>query len=183
MRKYFLMALLGASFFSTGAFAKSDAFKTYGDIAQFAIPAGALGISYFKDDAEGEKQWLRDMIASMTVTEVTKYATNNTYLGVRPGKSDPGHSFPSGHTAAACAGSAYLGKRYGWEYGLPAFGLAAATGVSRVNAQEHHWRDVIAGCAISYGVTQFFVTKEGEEQLYPVIGPEMIGFRLAMPLH
>jgi membrane-associated phospholipid phosphatase len=164
----------------TASLAGSDILQSYGDVMQFALPAAALGITALKDDSEGYKQWLRDMAASMTVTYAVKYAANNSTLGQRPHKNDGGYSFPSGHTAAACAGSAYLGKRYGWEYGVPAFGLAALTGYSRINAREHHWRDVIAGCALSYAMTEFFVTRQGMENIIPVIGPDFIGFRFAM---
>lgn len=182
-RHIFILFLCVLAFPQKPAVAKSDGWKTYGDVMQFALPAGAAGLSLWKDDTEGEKQLLRDLVASMAVTEATKAATNNTYLGRRPDKSGSGHSFPSGHTTTACAGSGYLGKRYGWEYGAPAFGLAALTGYSRVEVEEHHWRDVIAACAISYTMTGFFVTKPGDENIIPVIGPDFIGFRFGLPFN
>ena len=183
MRNIFLGLIFSLMLPPVAAFAKNDTLTTYGDVMQFALPAGAFGYSVLEGDTEGQKELLRDLVASMALTEATKYATNNTYLGRRPGKSNSGHAFPSGHTTSACAGSGYLGKRYGWEYGLPAFGLAALTGYSRVDADEHHWRDVIAGCGISYLMTGFFVTKEGAENLNPVIGPDFIGFRWDLPFN
>ena len=39
-------------------------------------------------------------------------------------------------------------KRYGWEYGLPAYAVASFVAYSRVESGEHHPQDVVAGAAI-----------------------------------
>ena len=39
-------------------------------------------------------------------------------------------------------------KRYGWEYGIPAYAAASFVAYSRVEAGEHHPHDVVAGAAI-----------------------------------
>ena len=48
---------------------------------------------------------------------------------------------------------------YGWEYGVPAFGLALLTGYSRVQAKKHHWYDVAASDAIAIGVNYLVVSR------------------------
>ncbi|CCN70547.1 putative Phosphatidic acid phosphatase type 2/haloperoxidase (fragment) [Vibrio nigripulchritudo SFn118] len=50
--------------------------------------------------------------------------------------------------------------RYGSAYGIPAYGAAALVGYSRVDANHHYWRDVIAGMALATGV-QYAVTELG----------------------
>lgn len=71
----------------------------------------------------------------------------------------------------------FLASRYGWEYGLPALAVATTVAVSRVDSKKHHVRDVVAGCALSFIVNEFFVTKPEDDNVVPVIGPAFIGFR------
>jgi len=68
----------------------------------------------------------------------------------RPDGSDF-ESFPSDTTALAASGSSYLWARYGWEYGLPATLATGFVAYSRVDADKHHWYDVLASEAISIG--------------------------------
>ncbi|MGN6277348.1 MAG: phosphatase PAP2 family protein [Sphingomonas sp.] len=46
------------------------------------------------------------------------------------------------------AAAATLQNRYGWQVGIPAQLAASFVAVSRVEAREHHWYDVVAGAAI-----------------------------------
>ena len=46
-------------------------------------------------------------------------------------------------------------KRYGWEYGIPAYAAASFVAYSRVEANEHYPHDVIAGAAI--GILSSFI--------------------------
>jgi membrane-associated phospholipid phosphatase len=39
-------------------------------------------------------------------------------------------------------------KRYGWEYGVPAYALASFVAYSRVESRQHYAHDVIAGAAL-----------------------------------
>ena len=54
-------------------------------------------------------------------------------------------SFPSGHSASAFAGAAFLQRRYGWSYGAPAYAVATFVAYSRVESKRHWTSDVIAG--------------------------------------
>jgi membrane-associated phospholipid phosphatase len=137
--------------------------------------AAGAGVAAYNDDWEGGKQLLRTSIAGELATDALKYSFRRTSWNTRPNGEH--YSFPSGHTSFACSGAALLGERYGWQYGVPAFAVAATVGYARVEAAKHHVRDVVAGCALSYGVSTFFVTGLGEENIYPVIGPDIIGFR------
>ena len=165
-----LLCLPTASFASSG-----DLDKTAGDVLQFAVPATAFAVAAFKGDEEGEKEWLRNTTASFLVTQATKLAFNSTSWGERP---NGGHnSFPSGHTAFAASGAAFLTERYGWQYGIAAWAVTGFVAYSRVDEREHHWRDVAAGAALSYGISKLFVTPEAASHLAPIIGPKFIGLR------
>ena len=38
--------------------------------------------------------------------------------------------------------------RYGWEVGLPAYGIATLVSIGRVQSDKHYWEDVLAGALI-----------------------------------
>ncbi len=142
------VAAAAALFFSisltTNAFAGSKAFDDYGKGASIGIPVAAGLISLIKHDNEG----LLELGEGFALTMAATYGLKHTVHRMRPDGSD-NQSFPSGHTSAAFAGASYLQFRYGWEYGVPAYVLAAAVGWSRVDAREHHWTDVIASAVIA----------------------------------
>lgn len=152
MRRTLVCAIIMAGHIHS-AHAK-DAFETYGNIGQFAIPAIAASISWYKDDYDGLKQFGYGLLSTTATVEILKYSVDAT----RPNGSP--HSFPSGHTAWAFAGASYLQMRYGWEYGLPAYIAAGAVGWSRVESNNHYWRDVIAGAAIATGFNYIFTTND-----------------------
>lgn len=130
----------------------TSAFETYGDIGQLAIPALAAGISWYKDDYDGLKEFGYGVLSTTATVEILKYSVDST----RPNGSP--HSFPSGHTALAFSGASYLQMRYGWTYGLPAYIAAGAVGWSRVASDNHYWRDVIASAVIATGFSYLFTT-------------------------
>ncbi|MFW2176472.1 MULTISPECIES: phosphatase PAP2 family protein [unclassified Moraxella] len=125
--------------------AKSDVEKA-GDVLSLAIPTVGLGMAVAKDDKAGVKQLGYTLASNLVVTQGLKYATNDTDWGKRPNGED--YSFPSFHTSNACAGATFIGQRYGWQYGSMAMLPATYVGWSRVDANRHHTRDVVAGCAI-----------------------------------
>lgn len=125
-----------------------------GEILRFALPAAAAGISLYKSDYTG----LAQLVVAYGATVGIAYGLERVVHERRPDGSDF-HSFPSDSAASAQAASAYLWHRYGWQYGLPAFGLAVFTGYSRVQARKHHWYDVAASDAIAFGVNLFVVTR------------------------
>ncbi len=125
-----------------------------GDILRFALPAAAAGISIYKDDYQGLAQFAVAYVATIGIAEGMKQVIHER----RPDGSDY-KSMPSASAASAQAASAYLWHRYGWEYGVPAFGLAVLTGYSRVQAKKHHWYDVAASDVIAFGVNYFVVSR------------------------
>jgi membrane-associated phospholipid phosphatase len=142
-----------------------EAFTTYGDVTRYALPASAAILALTKDDTNGLKQLLASGAVTIGATYALKYAVDDT----RPNGGR--RSFPSGHTAWAFAGAAYIHHRYGWEWGLPAELAAAAVAVSRVDGDYHRWRDVIASAVIAHTSAFFLVDRlDARVTLMPMIG-------------
>lgn len=146
-----------------------------GHAVMSAIPVSAFALAYFKDDTEGEKQWFRNVIVNQLVTSALRVGFNETSWGERPTGNEYG--FPSGHVSFAGAGASFYSERYGWKYGVPAWLATGFVMNNRVQNNDHHWRDVIASAALSYGVGKLFVTPENATYLAPVIGPDWLGLR------
>lgn len=146
-----------------------------GHAVMSAIPVSAFAVTYFKDDPEGRKQLFRNVIVNQLITSIARVGFNETSLGERPTGNEYG--FPSGHVSFAGAGSSFYSERYGWKYGVPAWLATGFVMNNRVQNNDHHWRDVIASAALSYGVGKLFVTPQDATYLAPVIGPGWLGLR------
>jgi membrane-associated phospholipid phosphatase len=121
---------------------RADAVETAGSVGAVLLPAGAAAGAVIAHDHKGLGQLAKAYATAMAVTYVLKPLVDRT----RP---NGGHySFPSGHTASAFAGAAFLQMRYGWRIGAPAYLAATFVGYSRVEAKQHYTSDVIAGGAI-----------------------------------
>lgn len=150
MKLYWVVLLLVCSS-SVGAKTKTE---TAGDIGQVAVPLAALSIAWFKDDSEGIYQLGKGFLITQGVTHTTKFLVD----AERPNKSNL-NSFPSGHTASAFSGAAFLHHRYGLSYGLPAYMAATYVGYSRIYGQKHWSSDVLVGAALAYTVSHLVTTQ------------------------
>lgn len=130
--------------------------ETSGDVLRAAIPLAALGVAWHRSDDEGIGQFLWAYGSTVGATFVLKQAVDKD----RPDGSDD-DAFPSGHAATAFAGAAVLQRRYGWRTAWPAWLLAAWTGWTRVDADEHDWADVAGGAAIGV-VSAWMLVEPGE---------------------
>lgn len=145
------------------------------DILTGIVPLTGIAVAYFTNDVEGQKEWLRNTGVNQLLSTSLRVGFNQTSLGERPN----GHSygFPSGHEAFIMSGATFLGERYGWRWGTPAYLAAAYVAYVRVEEDKHHWRDVLAGGALAYGVALLTVTPEKAAYLAPIIGPDFLGLR------
>ncbi len=125
-----------------GTASAADGVETAGDILQFAIPATAAGLTLTHRDGQGAFQLGESIAVTVGVTYALKYTIN------APRPDGGGQSMPSGHTSLAFTGAEFMRKRYGWEYGVPAYAAASFVAYSRVEARRHHVRDVVAGAGI-----------------------------------
>ncbi len=163
--------------FSGTAYA-GDLVRTTGDNLQLALPAAALGLTFAFGtsdrfgDSDGRYQFLEAGLTCVALTQGLKYSIHEQ----RPnGHGDK--SFPSGHTSAAFFGASFIQRRYGWEYGIPAYLAASFVGYSRVECKAHYIHDVLAGAAIGVFSTYLFtepITKN--LSVAPVVGKDSIGF-------
>ncbi|PSW32777.1 PAP2 family protein [Photobacterium phosphoreum] len=127
----------------------------FGTVAQISLPITAGVIALVKGDEKGFFQLAEGTIYTTTVIHTLKWAINEE----RPDHSG-NNSFPSGHTAAAVDGAAFLQFRYGWKYGLPAYALSAVVGYSRIQAHKHYLHDVIAGELLATSI-HYIITDMG----------------------
>jgi membrane-associated phospholipid phosphatase len=175
MNRLYSAAILAMFVLHTGTAAAGSSEQQAGDIITELLPLAAFGTAYFKGDREGEKQWLRDTVINEVLNTSLVLAFNETSLGKRPNGGP--YSFPSGHAGFVFAQAGFLQERYGWTYGAPALVLATAVSYIRVDIRKHHWRDVIAGGALGYGVALLTVTPLNAIHLAPIIGPDWLGIR------
>lgn len=145
------------------------------DILTAVVPLTGLVVAYFTDDSEGQKQWLRNTGVNQVLVSALRLGFNETSLGERPNGNRYG--FPSGHVSFVMSGATFLGERYGWKWGVPAYAAAAYVAYTRVDEDKHHWRDVIAAGTLAYGVALLTVTPEHATYLAPIIGPDFLGLR------
>ncbi|MBM7036748.1 phosphatase PAP2 family protein [Vibrio ulleungensis] len=168
MDKTTLSVLLASLFVSQGAYSSnkitettSDDYVVAGDYLQIAIPATGLLAAWIYDDLDGAKQLTYSLATTVAIVHATKFSVGR----LRPNASNTA-SFPSGHTAAAFSGAAFLQTRYGAAWGIPAYLSATYVGASRVYGNKHFADDVVAGAGIAFLTNQYFVseyTPEGVE--------------------
>lgn len=126
--------------------------ETAGDILQFVLPATAGGLILGYNDGEGAVEFTESVALTLGTTYVLKYTVDER----RPNGGS--QSFPSGHASISFSAAEFMRKRYGWEYGLPAYAAASFVAYSRVESGEHHPHDVIAGAAIGI-VSSYIFTR------------------------
>src|SRR5258706_4404927 len=117
----------------------ADGLQTAGDVLQIALPTADAGMTVAYRDGRGALQFAE----SAGVTLGATYALKYTVVESRP--NGGAHSFPSGHTSISFCSAEFMRKRYGWEYGVPAYAAASFVAYSRVESGEHHPGDVVAG--------------------------------------
>ncbi|MGE5087039.1 MAG: phosphatase PAP2 family protein [Bacillota bacterium] len=113
-----------------------DRYISYG--GNIAIALAQLGW-----DRDNGFNHVRALFFTTAITESLKLTVHQE----RPDHSD-NYAFPSGHTSSAFATATSLAYAYGWKAGVPAYGMAVFTGLSRI-ADDKHWAsDVVAGAAL-----------------------------------
>lgn len=139
-----IAVLLAASAFAGPVKADPlDGWRTAGRVGEVGLVAVALGKTVAEADGAGARQFAFGIGTTVASTEVLKRLVGSE----RPNGRDD-RSFPSGHTSISFAAAGHLHARYGWEWGAPAIVVASFVGLSRVEAREHRWEDVIAGALL-----------------------------------
>ena len=149
-----------------------DSIESSGDILRAAIPAAAFAMTFAKDDRQGRRQFYKSFGANVAATLVLKELIDKE----RPDGSDD-DALPSGHTSTAFQGAAFLHRRYGFGTAWPAWVLAAYTGWTRLDADEHDEADVIAGAALGIASSMLFVERF-ERIDVAFFGGDAVGIRI-----
>ncbi|MDP2685613.1 MAG: phosphatase PAP2 family protein [Aequorivita sp.] len=135
---------------------RETAIEEIGNYAQHAPAITALITILAKNDKKGFWQFAESYGATLGATYILKYGINKP----RPDGATDGHAFPSGHTAVAFSGASFLQRRYGWEYGIPAYAIAGYVAYSRlegINDRHDGW-DILGGIILGVGSTYLFTT-------------------------
>lgn len=162
MRKiiYFLTLLLPFLMTSQGGTSselnRKQTIQEIGDYAQHAPALASLIVIIAKNDKKGFWQFAKSYGTTIGLTYALKYAIDKP----RPNGATDGHAFPSGHTSVAFSGASFLQRRYGWEYGIPAYVVAGFVGYSRIEGigKRHDGWDVLGGVIVGVGSTYLFTT-------------------------
>ena len=166
MKKILIICL---SIFSL-AQAKSNT-EQAGDILTLLIPAIGIGAAVALEDQEGQIEFLKAYGSTAAATQILKY----TVRAPRPNDSNSITSFPSGHTSSAFSGASFIHKRYGISYAIPAYIGAVYTAYSRVYADKHYTKDVIAGALLGIGFSWYFVSPYENLQITPTVDNDAYG--------
>lgn len=114
-----------------------------------ALTGGLFGAGLLTDDATLTRtggQMARGIVYTTVAVSTLKLAFQRT----RP--NGGAYSFPSGHTTLAFAMAPILAKNLGWRAGVPAYALAGATGMGRMEDNKHYLSDVLFGAALGLSI-------------------------------
>ena len=148
-----------------------------GNVLTVAIPMAALGVSALDHDLTGGYQ----LLTSLGTTAVATYGLNVAIDKKTPDGEDG--AFPSGHSAISFAGATYLQRRYGWHYGLPAYGAAALVGWCRIDSDRHDLTDVLGGAALGTGLAFLLTDRKEEVSVAPLLDSQgsVAGVQVSTP--
>jgi membrane-associated phospholipid phosphatase len=130
-----------------------DAVVNSGSFFRTLIPAVAYGTTIYLHDSDGRTQFYKSFFTNYASTYALKQLVSKT----RPNGAND-ESFPSGHTSVAFQGAAFIHRRYGIKYAVPAYLAASYVGWTRLQSDNHYFVDVLAGAAIGIG-SSFIFTK------------------------
>lgn len=154
------------------------AVRTSGDVLAFVTPVAGLTTILVLQDWQGLKQGALAGVTTLGMTYALKYIVGKE----RPDRSN-NHSFPSMHSSVSFTGAAFIQRRYGWKWGIPAYAVATYVGWSRTYAKKHDWWDVAAGAAIGVGSAYIFTRPFAQKHnltISPVAGDKHFGIYASM---
>ncbi len=152
--------------------------RTSTDIMAGVTPVACAVAVLALKDWDGLKQGALAAATTLGVSYGLKYLVGKE----RPDNSNA-RSFPSLHTSISFTGAAFIQKRYGWKWGIPAYAVASYVGWGRVYAKKHDWWDVAAGAAIGIGSAYIYTrpfVKDYNISISPVAGNGHFGFYASM---
>ncbi len=152
-----------------------EAGKYYGGAyVQVPLAMGWWAIGHAAGSARGAaagRDLLRAQIDVATWTYALKVAVDRTRPNGEP------RSFPSGHASATFAAAMVLENHYGWKVGVPAFGAATYTALSRLTDDKHWASDVMFGAflGMASGRTVTLHLRTARVTVAPLTAPGAVG--------
>jgi len=134
-----------------------------GDVFVNGLTAGAgvLGL-YAVGGLSGDQRFGAaggDLAKSLVLTWGSVWTLKVLVDSDRPSGGD--FVFPSGHTATAFATAPVLTRYFGWKVGVPAYTLATATALARLEERKHCLADVLVGAALGLVIGSEVASKGG----------------------
>jgi len=117
----------------------------------------------------------RDLGESLLISTVLVTGLKVAVGRTRPNGDD--FSFPSGHSIVAFCSAPVIERYWGWGAGVPAYLLAAVTGLARVEDSRHYLSDVLAGATLGILVGESVLRHPGNLSVSAF--PGGAGLRLA----
>lgn len=166
----------------------ADVFRSFGD-ARFTVTS--LATFYFLGEVLDKESWRRTALLSLESSLLTALFTQGLKFAVgreRPGTADSSGNlnpfnfssagsagFPSGHTSHAFAIATVFATEYEKHKWVPplAYGLAALTGLSRINDNKHWASDVFFGAALGYYTSKFLIKIYNQTGRKVFIAPQL----------
>ena len=144
--------------------------SAYGNLAaQFPLAIGWWIVGHASGSqrgAEAGRDLVRAQISAVSWTYVLKFAVNRD----RPNGDT--RSFPSGHASSTFATAMVLQEYYGWKVGVPVFGLATYTAMSRLTVNKHWASDVAFGAVLGMVCGRTVTVHMRSHKL--ALGPEIV---------
>jgi membrane-associated phospholipid phosphatase len=157
--------LLCITLFTPQTMLAEDSIEKNGDKLQLLIlTLGLSGTLFYEEGYQGSFQFIQSFVSSQLITEGLKLTVEKE----RP-NGNCCNSFPSGHASKAFMGASFIHKRYGLNYGVPAYIGATYVAYSRVHADKHYVEDVLAGAAIGVLSSFYFTTPYKNLEIIPVV--------------
>jgi len=154
-----------------------------GDVLVLLLPGIALGSTFFAGNPDGswwDREATKEAALSIGTTAGIVAVGKEAAGKLRPDGSDH-NSFPSGHTSASFSGASFIGMKYGWKWGVPAYAAAAFVGYSRFQADQHYADDILAGASIALLSTLTWVKPiDRRVALLPMAMDRGAGIQLAL---
>jgi membrane-associated phospholipid phosphatase len=135
-------------------FERHDTFNHFGNEAIYNIgspfahlPAAGLwyGLSVAGGDDLNRERSLT-MLSALAITDTATFALKGLVNNERPNGRHL--SWPSGHTSSSFTVASVLHEYYGWQVGVPAYGVAGLVAWRMMDAGDHWASDVLFGAAL-----------------------------------